>query len=402
MLYVGIDLHLKQLTVCIRNEQGDITLRRQVSTRPHKLREFLDEVGRQEVGFVAVLEVCGFHDWLVRQLRQEVACHEVLVIQPEKRSKNKTDRRDANRLSELLWVNRQRLLAGEKIQGLRRIYLPTSDEQQDRQLTSLRQRLGRQRTRTLNQIHYILRRHNLEGDCPTKTFQTRKVQQWLKQLPLGEIDRLEMDHLLAQWELWDQQIEQLEERIATRYKSNKAAQVLGTIVGVSGYMGLAISSRVGDIGRFAHGRSLANFFGLTPGSRSSGETQRLGSITKEGSRQVRFLLGQLVLHVLRRDGRMRSWYKRIKQRRGAKIARVAVMRRLAVIMWHMLSKQEPYGYGATPWRSRPALDERGSEVQVAAQRRAIRESFSVARPPDREAESTGSSSLSREAASCRA
>ncbi|MGH2604325.1 MAG: transposase, partial [Dehalococcoidia bacterium] len=176
------------------------------------------------------------------------------------------------------------------------------------------------------------------------------------------------------------------------------------IVGVSCYMALAISSRVGDIRRFAHGRSLANFFGLTPGSRSSGETERLGSITKEGSRQVRFLLGQLVLHVLRRDARMRAWYKRIKQRRGSKIARVAVMRRLAVIMWHMLSKQEAYRYGGQPERSRPAADEVYSEAQLAEHQRALLDSFERAKSPQGAEESTGSSSLlpGSEAASCRA
>ncbi len=393
MLYVGIDLHLKQLTVCIRDEQGNITLRRQVSTRPAKVREFLDDLGRHEEGYVAMLEVCGFHDWLVRLLRAEAACRDVLTIQPKKRSKKKTDRRDANDLSELLWVNRQRLLAGERVQGVRRVYQPTEDEQQDRQLTSVRMRLSRQRTRTLNQIHYLLRRHNLEWDRPTKTFQTQKVRQWLKKLPLGEIDRLEMDHLLAQWELWDQQLEELDQRIEARFQQNAAAKLLATIVGVSCYMALAIASRVGDVSRFAHGRSLANFFGLTPGSRSSGETERLGSITKEGSRQVRFLLGQLVLHVLRRDARMRTWYKRIKQRRGAKIARVAVMRRLAVIMWHMLSKEEAYVYGGVPERSRRASDPPFTEAELEAHRRAILESFAPAKSCETAEESTGASSL---------
>ena len=319
MLYVGIDLHLKQLTVCTRDEQGQILQRRQVSTRPAKVREFLDELAQHAEGYVVILEVCGFHDWFVRLLRAEPGCKDIVLVQPKNRSKKKTDRRDANQLGELLWVNRQRLASDERVQGVRRVYQPTDDEQQDRQLTAVRQRLGRQRTKTLNQVHYILRRHNLEWERPTKTFQTKKVKQWLKTLPLGETDRLEMDHLLEQWELWDRQIEQLEARIAVRFETNAAAQLLATIVGVSCYMALAISSRVGDISRFPSGRSLANYFGLTPGSRSSGETQRLGSITKEGSRQVRFLLGQLVLHVLRRDARMRAWYKRIKQRRGARL-----------------------------------------------------------------------------------
>ena len=77
--------------------------------------------------------------------------------------------------------------------------------------------------------------------------------------------------------------------------------------------------------------------------RNSGEaTQRLGSISKQGSAIPRYLLGQLTTQVLRRDRWMRDWFKRIKHRRGARIARVAVMRRLATIVWHMLKHKQPY------------------------------------------------------------
>ena len=77
-------------------------------------------------------------------------------------------------------------------------------------------------------------------------------------------------------------------------------------------------------------------------------TDRLGSITKQGSATARFILGQLVLHVLRRDPAMKAWYQRIKKRRGSKIARVAVMRRLATIIWHMVKHHEPYVIGGPP------------------------------------------------------
>ena len=63
---------------------------------------------------------------------------------------------------------------------------------------------------------------------------------------------------------------------------------------------------------------------------------------------ARFILGQLVLHVLRRDASMRAWYGKIKRRRGSKIARVAVMRRLATIIWHMVKNNEPYVVGGPP------------------------------------------------------
>jgi hypothetical protein len=63
---------------------------------------------------------------------------------------------------------------------------------------------------------------------------------------------------------------------------------------------------------------------------------------------VRLLLAQVILHLLRRDATVRAWYLRIKRRRGSKIARVAVMRRLATIFWHMVKHQEPYVAGGPP------------------------------------------------------
>jgi transposase len=136
--------------------------------------------------------------------------------------------------------------------------------------------------------------------------------------------------MLRRWELLKCERQELDDQIAQRQKQNRAAIILATIPGIAAYGALALASRIGDIRRFPRPRSLANYWGLTPTSSNSGEaTQRLGSITKEGSQVARFLLGQAVLHVLRADVSMREWYKRIRRRRGSKIARVAVMRRLA-------------------------------------------------------------------------
>ena len=137
----------------------------------------------------------------------------------------------------------------------------------------------------------------------------------------------------------------MDTRITSRFLANRDAQLLATIPGVNTFIALAIASRIAPIERFPHGRSLANFLGLTPGCRSSGETERPGSITKAGSRMVRSLIGQVILHLLRKDGAVRTWYQRIKRRRGSRIARVAVMRRTAAIMQRMLSKGEPWRAG---------------------------------------------------------
>jgi len=172
-----------------------------------------------------------------------------------------------------------------------------------------------------------------------------KVRQWLRAVPLDPVDRLAVDHLLAQWELWDGQLAAADACIADRFHANGQARLLATMPGVSMFIALAIACRIAPIERFPRGRSLANFLGLTPGCRSSGETERVGSITKVGSRMVRYLLAQAVLHLLRRDGGVRAWYLRIKRRRGGKVARVAVMRRTATIMWRMLRTGQPWRPG---------------------------------------------------------
>jgi transposase len=353
MLYLAIDQHRKQLTVNLRDESGDVLLKRQVSTQWLRVRKFLEEVHKQsrsEGGFVAVLEICGFNDWLVK-LMPEYGCRELILIQPEKRSKKKTDRRDANSLGEILWVNRRRLLQRRPVQGVRRVVWPSLRDREDRQLTALRKRLGQLRTRTINKIKHLLRKHNLEQECPTKGLDTIKGKKWLAELILGPIDRLEMDQLLTQWKLWDEQVEKVAAEIQKRQAESKTAAVVATIPGCGAYSSLALASRIGSIERFPRPGSLANYWGLTPGCRNSGQvTDRLGSITKQGSAMARFILAQLVLHVLRRDAWMKAWYGRIKRRRGSKIARVAVMRRLATIIWHMVKHNEPYAAGGPPRR----------------------------------------------------
>jgi transposase len=265
----------------------------------------------------------------------------------------------------LLWVHRQQFGEGKHPLGLRRVQPPTAQEADDRQLTMLRARLTKKRTAVLNGIHKILRKHNLEQERPTKLFQTQKVRRWLGELKLPAADRFEIDLLLPQWELLDSQLELVEGKIAERAEADERVKLLESVPGLGHYSALAIASRIGNIERFQRPDSLANYFGLTPGCRNSGEaTQRLGSITKRGSKMVRYLLNQAVVNVLRFDGAMRAWFKRIKKRRGAKIARVAVMRRLATILWHMLKKKQKYRY-ESPLKKHREFDEFEGQPEAA-------------------------------------
>ena len=158
-----------------RDESGEVIMQRQVSTEPARATAFVGELSARAAaagGCVAMVEVCGFNDWLLELLER----HElrVLLVQPEGSSRRKTDRRDASQLAETLWVNRARLLAGQAVRGVRVIVRPTASEAAARQLTGLRRRLGQSRTRTYNQIQRLLLKHNLHYACPTKTMWTKK------------------------------------------------------------------------------------------------------------------------------------------------------------------------------------------------------------------------------------
>lgn len=356
MLYLGIDQHSKQITVCVRDEAGDVVRRRQVSTRPEKIQAFFEQLTQMDSDFMAIVEVCGFNDWLIDTLK-EVKCGEIVLVHPNKPSKRKTDRLDANKLSESLWTNRERFKNGERLNGLRRVYIASKDVLDSRQLTATRKRLGELLTRVKNRIHRILHRHNLMWEYPTKTFPTKAGRKWLAEVSLPRIDRMEMDILLDQWNLFDEQIAQLQGEIEARAQYHQPgeiisdAELLATAPGLSHYSGLALASRIGPIERFSRPASLSNFFGITPGCRNSGNAKhRPGSITKEGSSIARFHLGQMVVHVLKQDEFIRKWYRKIKARRGSKIARVAVMRRMTTVIWHMLTHKQPYCFGGLPPR----------------------------------------------------
>ena len=260
MLYLAIDQHRKQLTVNLRNEQGDVVLKRQVSTEWPRVRSFLDEVRKMsasEGGFVAILEVCGFNDWLLKLLA-EYGCRETMLIQPEKRSKKKTDRRDANRLGRTscgsivsgCW--RARRSRGSAVCSCR-----PSRRPQDRQITALRNGWGNTARGRSTRSNICCGNTTWNRSVRPRGWIRQRTRKWLATLPLDPIDRLEMDQLLAQWKLWDEQLERLEVEIEKRQAENATAAVLATIPGCGGLRQLG----VGIADRFDRAISAAGEFG---------------------------------------------------------------------------------------------------------------------------------------------
>jgi transposase len=264
------------LTVNLRNEKGDVILKEQISTDHSEIDDFFDKLARQagrHRGYMAILEICGFNDWLIEKLK-EYKCSEIVIVQPGGSANNKTDKNDANALGELLWNNRKRLRGGQRPNGIRRIVPANHADAEVRQLSDFRQYLVGQRTRIVNKIKGILNKHNMAQDAPTENCKTYKFQMWLETVSLPVVDRMEVDAHLESWKTFDQQILKVELEMTRRTEDDKNVAKIAAVSGVSVIGAITLLSRIGDIKRFKTPDSLANYFGLTPGCHNTGKVRQ--------------------------------------------------------------------------------------------------------------------------------
>jgi transposase len=119
-----------------------------------------------------------------------------------------------------------------------------------------------------------------------------------------------------------------------------------TIPGIDMVVAVGMMAAIGRIDRFAAPENLVAYLGLNPSVRQSGDGRAdHGRITKRGSSHARHLLVEAAWQTVRSPGPMRAFYERVRARRGAHVAAVAVARKLAVLIWHMVTKGEDYVWG---------------------------------------------------------
>ncbi len=137
----------------------------------------------------------------------------------------------------------------------------------------------------------------------------------------------------------DAQIRQLDLEIIQRWGNDPRVQRLATIPGIGPFSAIVLVLELGDLGRFAHAKQVASYVGLTPRIRASANRIRSGHISKEGNRLLRWVLVLAATQAARRPGPLRTWFHAVQKRRGKKIARVALARRLVEIVFQVW-KQE--------------------------------------------------------------
>jgi transposase len=333
----GMDVHRDFCEIAIA-ENGRVRSAGRIATRVPALEVFAQSLAPDDV--VAVEATTGT-DRIVSVLQR----HGIRVIVANTRklrsiteAKAKTDRLDARTLAKLL------------ISGLLdEVWTPDERTRALRRLTNRRERIVRARTRAKNEAHGVLARNLCERPPVTDAF-GKAGRRWLAELQLPIDERLTLDGCLRQVDFLDAEIAALDREIARLALAWPDVLRLMTIPGVNVQTAATFMASVGDIRRFSSPRKLVSYLGLDPRVRQSGNSPaRHGRISKAGASEARHMLGEVAWKVTLTPGPLRAFFQRVRARRGPQIAATATARKLVVLFWHLLTRQQDYAF------ARPAM-----------------------------------------------
>jgi transposase len=205
--------------------------------------------------------------------------------------------------------------------------------------------LVRQRSRAKNEIAAALQR-NLLDRPGVYDVAGERGRRFLERVELPDDERQTVEGCLRQIDFLDEEIAAVNRALAEAAVGSEQMRRLMSVPGVHLQTAATFMACVGDIGRFDDPRRLVSYLGLDPRVRQSGEEPaRHGHISKEGAAEARHMLCEAAWVVVRYPSPLRAFGERIKARRGAGIATVAVARKLVVLFWHLLTKQQDYAFG---------------------------------------------------------
>jgi transposase len=268
---------------------------------------------------------------VLRPLVKEIVIGNPLRVRAIAEAKIKTDKVDSRVLAELL-----------RCDYLPMVWQPDAETQRLRRLTHRRAALVSDRTRLKNRLHSIL--HHTLVPLPECDLFSRKGLAWLKELHLAEEERLARDSDLRLLELTELEITELDELLVREAWQDEKVRLVMSIPGIDYTVAQTCLAAIGDISRFANGKKLAAYLGLNPSTRQSGGHCYHGKITKQGNAHARWLLVQAAQHLGQYRGPLGQTMRKLVKRKNRSVAVVACARKLAVLLWHVLSSGEPFRY----------------------------------------------------------
>jgi transposase len=323
MIIVGCDYHpgFEQIAY-VDTETGELQERR--LRHREEAEKFYRDLSSRGVRVRVGMEASGQARWferLLAELKFELWIGDAAKIRAKRVRKQKTDRQDAQLILQLMLEDR-----------FPRIWVPSWENRDLRQLLWHRHRMVQARTRIMNQLQAVALNEGLR--CKKKLWRERGREQ-LQSLPLAPWASRRRQDLLEVLDRLNPTIAELTQAIEQEAEKRPQAQRLRTHPGVGALTALAFVLIIGDAERFDCGKQIASYLGLVPAEDSSGERRRLGHISKQGNCLLRFLLVEAAQVTVRNDPRWRNQFFHLAMRRGRKIAKVAMARRLAVRLYWM-------------------------------------------------------------------
>jgi len=331
MLIIGCDYHPSfQQIAFVDSETGELGERRLVHCE--EAEHFYGQLKQQGMKVRIGMEASGHARWferLLRDLQLELWIGDAAEIRTKRVRKQKTDRQDAQLLLRLMLEDR-----------FPRIWVPDAANRDLRQLLWHRHRLVQMRTRVMNQLHVVALNEGLRRKKALWRPAGRKELESFALAPWASRRRQDLLDLLDQLTPKIQQMTQaLEEEVEKRPVTRR----LMTHPGVGPVTALAFELVIGTPERFHCGKQIASYVGLVPEEKSSGDRRRLGHISKQGNVLLRFLLVEAAQVTVRSQPQWRSKFFHLAMRRGRKIAKVAMARKLAVHLYWMWRQGCDYG-----------------------------------------------------------
>ena len=330
MIIIGCDYHPGfQQIAFVDTDTGELRERR--LAHPEEAEQFYRDLAAQGMKVRIGMEASGHARWFERllgELNIELWIGDAAEIRAKRVRKQKTDRQDAQHILQLLVENR-----------FPQIWVPSGENRDLRQLLWHRHRMVQARTRIMNQLQAVALNEGLR--CKKRLWRERGREQ-LESFRLAPWASRRRHDLLELLDRLNPTIAELTQAIEQEAEKCPEAQRLKTHPGVGPLTALAFVLILGRADRFQCGKQIACYLGLVPLEASSGDRRRLGHITKQGNSLLRFLLVEAAQVTVRSDQEWRSKYFHLAMRRGRKIAKVAMARRLAIQMYWMMRKGWDY------------------------------------------------------------
>ncbi len=331
MLIIGCDYHPSfQQIAFVDTETGELGERRLVHRE--EAEQFYGELREQSVKVRVGMEASGHARWFERLLRDrqfELWVGNAAEIRTKRVRKQKTDRQDAQLLLRLMMEDR-----------FPRIWVRDAGKRDLRQLLWHRHRLVQMRTRVMNQLHVVALNEGLRRQKALWRPAGRKELESFVLAPWASRRRQDLLDLLDQL---TPKIQELTRALEEEVEKRPVTRRLMTHPGVGPLTALAFELVIGTPQRFHCGKQIASYVGLVPEEKSSGDRRRLGHISKQGNVLLRFLLVEAAQVTVRSQAEWRSTFFHLAMRRGRKIAKVAMARKLAVPLYWMWRQGYDYG-----------------------------------------------------------